>query len=164
MTSIDSGLTESDFERICSEAEPRAAGLLRRAGVPPEDAQDLLQDCLVRLLEVKYELRDPVAWLLSAVHYGILLYWRAERSRRQDYLDSRLEAVLRAGAPADATARVDLMRALEKVPRDLQELLHQRYWQGLEPIEIARRRGCSTRNIRKRTAIGLDVLRSHVML
>lgn len=164
MTSIDSGLPKTDFETIFSEAEPKIAKLLQRGGVPPEDAEDLVHDCLVRFLPVQHELRDPVAWLLAAVHYAILMYWRSARARRDEQLGTRLEAVLAAQTASDAAARVDLMRALQKLAPDLQEVLHLRYWQGLEPIDIARHKGCSTRYVRRRSALALEMLRTHILL
>lgn len=152
MIATDSGLSQVDLERLSSEAAPKAFALLNRAGVPPEAAEDLLQDCLVRLLEVKYELRDPLAWLLSAVRFAALMYWREQRMRLAEQLRPSIEALLPAATPADVALRIDLLRALRKLSRDQRELLELRFVHGLEPRDIARLRGCSTANIRKHTA------------
>lgn len=157
-----SGLSEADLERLCLEVESRALALFRRGGVPPEAADDLFQDCLVRLLQVQYEVRDPTAWLLSALRYAILMYWRSERARVTEQLSPAIEATLGSRPPADANSRIDLGRAVAKLSRDQQELLVLRYHHGLDPTEIARIKGCSTRNIRKRTALCLEVLRARL--
>jgi RNA polymerase sigma factor (sigma-70 family) len=158
-----SGLPEVDLERLCLEVEPRALALFSRGGVSPDAADDLFQDCLVRLLQVQYEVRDASARLLSALRYAILMFWRSERARVTEQLSPAVEATLGSRPPADANSRIDLERAVAKLSRDQKELLALRYHHGLEPAEIARMKGCSTRNVRKRTALCLRVLRTRLV-
>lgn len=162
MSWTESGLAQTDFERLCSEVAPQAYVLLTRAGVAREDAEDLLQDCLVRLFEVWSQLRDPVAWFLSALHYAVLAHRRAVRARLADDLRCDLEARLQRPTAVDSTARLDLARAVARLSADQREILQLRFRHGLEPVDIARLKGCSTRNVRKRTALCLKTLRARL--
>jgi RNA polymerase sigma factor (sigma-70 family) len=155
-----SGVAETNFERLCREAEPEAYALLRRADVPPEDAEDLLHDCLVRLLELNYEVRDPVAWLLSALRYQVLMYRRAESAHVAEQLGPMLVDSLAAPDAVDIAVRLDLGRELARLSVAQRELLSLRFLHEFRPVDIARLKGCSTRNVRKRTALCLQMLRT----
>jgi RNA polymerase sigma factor (sigma-70 family) len=163
LIATESGLSEVDLEGLCAQVAPKAGAMFSRAGVPADAAEDLLQDCLVRLIEVKYEIRDPRAWLLSAIRYAILMYWRAERGRLVEQLRPSLEATLRTPTEVDQAAiRIDLLRALRKLSPQQRELIDLRYVQGLEPRDIARLKNCSTANIRKHAARSFRILRDNL--
>lgn len=159
MTCTESERSSIDYDHVLCEVAPQACAMLRRAGVPPADAEDLLQDCLLRLFQVETEVHDSGAWLLAAVRYATLMYWRSQRTRAEEQLWTALETELTA-LPPDSEMRVDLARCLTRLSREQQRLLNLRFELGLEPIEIARLMGCTTRNVRKRTVYCLQKLKT----
>jgi hypothetical protein len=53
----------------------------RRASIPPEDAEDLVQRIILAMAEVGRKLnRGPGGWLWATAHYELCHYWR-ERAR-----------------------------------------------------------------------------------
>jgi RNA polymerase sigma-70 factor (ECF subfamily) len=68
-----------------------------------------------------------------------------------------------AGAPVDPGRRLDLRRALERVPREARLLLTLRYVDGLSYGELARVRGISVNTVKSQLARGKSILRSALL-
>lgn len=61
-------------------ARPRLKEILRRHRIPPEDAEDLLQETFVITLAKWPEIQNKQAWLAATLRNRCLMYWRARRS------------------------------------------------------------------------------------
>jgi RNA polymerase sigma factor (sigma-70 family) len=157
-------LVDVDVEWLWREVGPQLAALLRRAQLPQEDAEDLLHNTFVRLMERREGIREPVGWLIATVRYEVLAYWRLKRGVVVEQLEDALAARLRAPGTDSATLelRCDLERCLGELSDRCRDLIHQRYTLGLEPIELAPRIGYTTRGVRKLTRTCLNHLADHL--
>lgn len=153
-----------DVQWLWGEVGPPLNAILRRAQLPPEDAEDLIHDTFVRLIECRTQIRDPVAWLLGTIRYEVLAYWRQKRGALIGQLEDALAARLQApGADRGSLElRCDLDRCLVALSDRCRDIIHQRYTLGLEPIELAPRIGYTTRGIRKLTRTCLNNLAGHM--
>lgn len=139
-----------DTEWLWGEVSPYMAGILHKAEVPAEDAEDIVVETFVRLLERRGEIRDPVSWLIATVRFEVLAYWRAKRVRVVEQLDEELAARLAAPPSArDPVLACKLDRCLGELSDRCRQVIHERYTLGLEPIELAPRLGYTTRGVRK---------------
>lgn len=146
-----------DLGWLWQQSRPRIRALFKRGGVPPEDAEDILQDILARLLSREYEVRDPVAWLVASAGFAVLAYRRARREQVVQQLDDALAGELVMPAE-NLDLLCDLDRCLGELSEQCREVIRQRYGMGLEPIELAPEMGFTTRGVRKVTRRCLDRL------
>lgn len=126
-------------------------------------ADDIVQECFIRLYEKRFSLEDvsPGALLYVMVRNSCLNY----RKRRL-----RLESDLPVQVPADITTEdrllyEDLRREIRKVMRTLppkcREVFSMSRFEGLTIREIADRIGTSSQNVEKHIARALSVFSHH---
>ncbi len=140
---------------------PRLMAVLRSFRVPPEDAEDLLQQALLALVYRTGTVRDPQSWLVGVLKRKCLMYWRARRRRRDEPMDEEtLEWLAEPMEPAQEQGDVtrDLESLLGCLPERHQRLLRLRFWFGLEPEEVAARLGYRPSSIGKITSRCLAAL------
>jgi RNA polymerase sigma factor (sigma-70 family) len=147
-----------DVGWLWGEVGPQLVAILRRAQLPDDDAEDLLHETFVRLLERREQIQDPLAWLIGTVRCEVLGYWRAKRTRVVDQLEDKFALRLVDPERQDMALRCDLDRCLHQLSARCREIIHQRYTLGLEPVELAPRIGFTTRGVRKLTRTCLDRL------
>lgn len=92
------------------------------------DAEDLVQDALVRAYEKRGSFRSGASlktWLLSILHNTHIDRLRASRARRSDQMESldELSAILPAGQE-DAVHLADVRRAFLALPEEQRAALH----------------------------------------
>jgi RNA polymerase sigma factor (sigma-70 family) len=126
----------SPLEREADYLEILARSLARG---DPESARDLAQDTRLAALRAgPNSLRDPRRWLTTVMKRLWTSRLRGLPSRRTSEID---EAALPGVPPADDVARAEtaerLKRAVDALSEPYRTVLHMRYWQGLEPREIA---------------------------
>ena len=142
------------FDEFLRRMEPRLKRLLASYHIPPEDAEDLLQDTLVALLYQWERVRDPECWLLGTLRRHCLMYWRNNRRRIYTLVDATvLEWLSQPVAPSQERDDMlsDLENLLGRLPMRCRNLLRLRFQEGCEPPEIARRLGYRTSSIGKIT-------------
>ena len=141
------------------------AGALRRFAQRltrnPADAEDVLQDSLVRALEKRNELRDPRrlrAWLLAIVRTSWLNSRRGLR-QKMELLEGNgalhEERGSRGNLEAEILARSlddELLAALDGLPADWREALWLREVEELSYEEISAVVGCPLGTVRSRLA------------
>ena len=141
------------------------AGALRRFAQRltrnPADAEDVLQDSLVRALEKRNELRDPRrlrAWLLAIVRTSWLNSRRGLR-QKLELLEGNgalhEDCGSRGNLEAEILARSlddELLAALDGLPADWREALWLREVEELSYEEIAAVVGCPLGTVRSRLA------------
>jgi RNA polymerase sigma factor (sigma-70 family) len=133
---------QSSFDGAVVGLEKAGRVYLRRYRLPPEDADDILQQTLLIYLYKHEEIYNPEAWLRGTLRKRCLLYWRRRRKNLLMLVDaSILEQV---AAPAGASAAAEetdvnrqLGRALRTIPVRCRRLLELRYGRDCDPQDAA---------------------------
>lgn len=137
------------------------AWVFGRFQIPQADAEDLLQEVLLRYLQRHREIVSPEAWLIGALRKQCLMYWRTRRRALLQAVDAGLLQELAGTEPARQEGE-DLSRDLSRVIGGMSErcrsLLRLRYGLGCESGEVAERMGYSPTGIRKITLRCLSAL------
>lgn len=140
---------------------PRMLRAVAELGIPPEDAEDLLQETLVALVFKWDTVRNPEAWLFSTLRNRCRLYWRQKDEAVYEAVDDAILDVL-AGPQSPPQERADLRRdlnsAISRLPRRCQDLLRLRYGLGHKSSEIAEELGYESTGMRKLTTHSLALL------
>jgi RNA polymerase sigma factor (sigma-70 family) len=161
MSVLDHPHVEGSVELFLERVRPRLKCVFVHYHIPPEDAEDLLQQALLAFVRHSGEVRDPGAWLAGILRHKCLLYWRARRRKVYDTVDDAvLEWMAKPQAPAqeDADLRHDLAAMIERLPRRCRSLLQLRYGLGYEAPELAERLGYRPSSIGKITTRCLSAL------
>ena len=151
----------ASFDEFLRRMEPRLKRLLGTYRIPPEDAEDVLQQALLALLYQWDRVRDPECWLLGTLKRHCLMYWRNQRRRIYSAVDSTvLEWMSEPVAPSQERAEMicDLDNLLLRLPSRCRSILRLRFRLGYEPPEVARRLGYQPSSIGKITTRCLAAL------
>lgn len=129
-----------------------AVSICRRYGVPPQDAEDLMQQALLTFLAVESQVEDPKAWLAGTLRNHCLMYWRSRRRRLYNAVDTAILEEIAEPEPPDQQAlelNRDLGRVVGKLPARCRSVLQLRYGLGCRPAEAAERLGYRSSSIYK---------------
>ncbi len=140
------------LNRLMPRVQPKLERILCYYQIPPQDAEDLIQDSVLTLLYKWEKIHSAEAWLLATLKRRCLMYWRSRRSRLTDAVDTAiLELFAEPEAPKQEQTELnhDLGRALQSLPARCQNLLRLRYGLGYKPIEVADKLGYRASSIRK---------------
>ncbi len=152
MSALDPGRIQDELPQLMDRLESEFARLFTYFRIPPQDAEDLLQDALVLFITKRPQIVTPDAWLVGTLRYRCLLYWRKRRRRLLEAVDETLLLEL-AGASSPRQENDDLARdlsgAIGRLPDRCRSLLRLRYGLGCDDPEVARRLGYSPTGIRK---------------
>jgi len=148
----------TDLEDFLETMRPKLDSMLASHSVPPEDADDLVHDAIVALLEQGMDRVDnSEAWLLGTLRYKILLHWRWRA--RQRHLLQLLSRVLAASEPPPQLhqdAVHDLLALTAHLPPRAVMVLWLRIGLGRKPREVARILRCRPDSVRKLTRRALE--------
>jgi RNA polymerase sigma-70 factor (ECF subfamily) len=161
MSTLDNPRTDDSLEEFLKRVRPRVKALFLRYRIPPQDTEDILQQALLALVYHRESIRDPEAWLFGTLRNKSLLYWRTQRRKLYEAVDSTvLEIMGHTLAPEqeEADLRRDLASALELLPERCRSILTLRYRHGYNPAEMARQLGYSQGSISKITTRCLAAL------
>jgi RNA polymerase sigma-70 factor (ECF subfamily) len=128
----------------------------------PLQADDLVQDAFVAAIERRERAPENLrGWLAGVLRNLARIEFRsAERRRRREELAARREATASAG---DIVERADLHRRLVEAVLRLEEpylsAVLLRYFDGMKPGEIARRKGVPESTARTWISRGIEKLR-----
>lgn len=154
MTVLDDRETGYTIEELLERVQPKLRRILARYQIPPEDADDIVQQTMLDLVYKQDLINNPEGWVLGSVRNRCVIYWRKRRSQLYDAVDSViLELIAKPEGPAQhrASLRHDLERVLTALPSRCQEVLRLRYGLGFGPSEVAERLGYRPSSIRKVT-------------
>src|SRR5215213_3154066 len=144
MSTLESPEPELSFDDFLKNVEPKLKRLLSTFHIPADDAEDVLQQSLLALVYQWDRVREPETWLLGTLKRHCLMYWRTNRRRIYQSVDSTLLELL-SEPVAPMQERTDLLCDLEnllgKLPSRCRQLLHLRFQLGFEPLEVARQLG-----------------------
>src|SRR6185436_15444486 len=90
MSTLEQPESSVSFDDFLKKVEPRLKRLLSAYRIPPEDAEDVLQQSMLALLYQWDRVRDPECWLLGTLKRHCLMYWRTNRRRIYSAVDSAL--------------------------------------------------------------------------
>lgn len=109
----------------------------QRFRVPIADVRPLIHDVFVSYIRHEAVIAEDRAWLIKATTNACMNYWRDRKCTEPlpDMEDTR--------ELAEVSARIDLLRLLERIPERCRDVLWQRYVEGLSAEEIAR--ACTTK-------------------
>lgn len=142
---------------------PKLLAVAHRLLESRADAEDAVQRALLQCYEGagRYEPR----WAVSTWLYRILTNICVDELRRRGVRTAH--RALRADeparpfdAPGEAGRRIDVARALARVPREARVLLALHYVNGLGNAELARIRGISINTVKSQLARGKSILRA----
>jgi RNA polymerase sigma factor (sigma-70 family) len=128
-------LQEGDQEAwslLVDEWSPRLYNYLVYNTRNPEDAQDVLSDTLMGLVQSIRAFDGNVTlvtFIYSIAYRKVADYWR--RSKQEDELPASLSVA------GPSSMRIELAEALEELPEQAQQILLLRYHVGLSVAEIA---------------------------
>jgi RNA polymerase sigma-70 factor (ECF subfamily) len=100
------------------------------------DAEDALQDALVRFLKAGQRPRDEVAYLYSCVRSAAVDLSRTSARRRKVDVTKGTEEPAFAPAPAQADLAASVEAALAQLPGEQREVLVMKIWGGLTFAQI----------------------------
>ena len=129
-----------------------AVRICRRYSIPAQDAEDLMQQSLVALLDKQDEVKHPQAWLAGTLRNHCLMYWRRRRRRIYSAVDTAILETLAEPTPSEEHAiefSHDLTQVLSRLPPRCRSVLELRYGLGYQPTETAKRLGYRTSSIYK---------------
>lgn len=154
MTSI-AELSSEGLKDWLEGLRPRLSAILRTYGIPPEDAEDLLQQALLVLVYRSSSVRQPDRWLAGVLRKKCLMYWRGRRRRLDEAVDREtldwLSTPTRPIQEREDQLR-DLSSLLAQLSPRCQRLIRLRFVLGLEPEEVARRMGYQPTSMAKVTS------------
>lgn len=142
-----------DLAGLLRRVTPVLEAILRRQGIPPEDAEDLLQQALLQFVRKRSQIRAPETWLPGAVKNECRMYWRGRSRRRTVAVDQAvLDLVADDGVePEREVLRRGLARWVATLPWKCRSLLRMRYGLGLDVGDVAERMGYSPGSVDKVT-------------
>lgn len=125
---------------------------------------DLAQEAWARLIGKRRRPARLRPYLAGTVRKLALEHWRGERRRRRhEEAAARQAPIVDQASPDQTLERIGLQRSildiLASLPELQREVLVLRYFDGIEPTEIAARRGVSAGTVRSQLKRGLDALR-----
>jgi RNA polymerase sigma factor (sigma-70 family) len=150
----DQAVPEDTFGDLLERVEPRVKVLLSAYRIPPQDAEDLLQQALLALLYHWDRVREPERWLMGTLRRQCLMYWRKNRRSIYSAVDSTLlELLSQPVSPAQERdeMRSDLSALVERLPPRCRSILDLRFRLGYEADEVASMTGYRLSSIAKVT-------------
>jgi len=151
------------FTELVERYGGRLLAVARRLLGSRADAEDAVQRALLQcyLGAAGYQSR----WAVSTWLYRILANVCVDEMRRRTVRASHAQLADPAAlavpleGPGEAGRRIDVARALERVPREARLLLALSYVDGLTHRELARIRGISVNTVKSQLARGKAILR-----
>jgi RNA polymerase sigma factor (sigma-70 family) len=138
--------------RVLTQLHAAFRNLLRRYRIPPADAEDLVQDVVLEALLHWPEIRHPEPWLLGALRFKCLGYWRHAKASPLDGMESEALEQLAEPLPLAQEQRGlhrDVHRCLATLPCRHQAVLWLRYGLGYSVPEVAATLGYTPANVKK---------------
>lgn len=128
------------------------------------DAEDVTQECFLRLSEADLTIRVSLgAWLHRlATNRSINLLREQSRRQRREHLSSAAMNSARSEEPSWSQLREHVDEAIEALPEDLREVIVSHFLERETHDTIARRLGISSRQVAYRIEKGIDAIRGHL--
>jgi RNA polymerase sigma factor (sigma-70 family) len=140
MRNQDTADSLAGLAALSEEVRPALCRLCHRQGIPPWDAEDLVQKALVAALRRWSTIGDQRRWLCGTVRRMCIVYWQRRREERlvptdPTWLDLRPGGVV--GPQHRRDLLVDLDTLCAGLPRRQQLVMYLRHRLGLHLAETA---------------------------
>lgn len=155
MSVLDEPDAQLSIEELFEKLQPKLRRIFSRFRLPPEDAEDVLQQSFLDLVYKQSQVYNPEAWLVATVRNRCIMYWRKRRRQIWDAVDSAmLDLIAQPEAPGQkqVALRQDLQRVLARLPERCRSVLVLRYGLGYRSREVADLLGYQPSSIRKVTS------------
>ena len=149
------------FEQALERLRPRLRRVLHNYRIPPQDAEDLLQEALLAAYLSWAVIQNRDAWLLVTLRHKCSVYWRGHRTRKTQAVDPEFLEDLAGAQPAPQEREEllwDLDRLLSLLGERHQMLMRLRFRLGWTPEEVAEELGYNTSSVRKLSCRSLERL------
>jgi len=150
-----------ELRELMDHERSRFGAILSSWRIPPQDADDLVQNVLIQFVRKRRDIQQPSPWLKGALKNECRMYWRTRRRSLTVAVDTELLDVADdESMPAQerAVARRHLETWISKLDYRCRRLLKLRYKLGLEPREVAEETGYKPSSVDKVTRRCLDAL------
>jgi RNA polymerase sigma-70 factor, ECF subfamily len=151
------------FTELVEAYGPKLMAVARRLLGSRADAEDAVQRALLQCYQGArgYQARWAVSTWLYRILTNVCVDELRRRTVRHAYAAAPpAETSSAFDAPGDAGRRIDVARALARVPREARVLLALHYVNGLGNVELARIRGISINTVKSQLARGKSILRA----
>ena len=161
-SSITPSKIDAELEPLIKLLRPKLKRVLGGYGIPPHDADDLLQEVFLAALNRWDSIENKEAWMIGTLRNRCARYWRGRRASVLEAVDSSVLEVLSEPQPApqERAALVwDLETVIESLSVRHRAVLWLRFGLGLSTEEVADQLGYCPASIRKLTCRSLARLR-----
>jgi RNA polymerase sigma factor (sigma-70 family) len=152
-------MSPHEFAGLVDKHGPALILYARQWAPAPED---VVQDAFLKLVKLRPEPRDAVAWLYRVVRNAAIDVGKADRRRQY-----REQAVARPESWFLETTvhgfdAAKAIGALKNLPGEQREIIVARLWGGLSFEQIGETAGCSASTAFRRYSAGIDSLRKEL--
>jgi RNA polymerase sigma factor (sigma-70 family) len=144
--------SEETLEEFLRRMRPRLKQLLRNCRVPPQDAEDVLQETFADAFSRWDTIRHKEAWLIGTLRYKCYVYWKKQQDDLLEPVDPPVLEGLSPARPPDQRHEevlCDLRSLTRGLGKKHRAVLWLRYGLGLTTDEVAERLGYCPSSIRK---------------
>ena len=151
----------TSLSMLLEALDPRLRLIARRYRIDTLDAEDVLQETLLRFLRRRHSIHDPFLWLPLVFRRECLRFVRKRKRYVNGTVDlERLDtSSLRIPPDQVHATRLDLADAFEKLRPSQQRLLWWRYGLGMTEAEVAGALGCKPISAKKASSRALGAIR-----
>src|SRR4029077_11000744 len=90
MATLDHPELRESLNILLKNSRPKLERVLRNFEIPPEDAEDILQDAQLTLLYKWDKIRSPEIWRMGPVKKNSIMYCRKRRSSLCEAVDTAI--------------------------------------------------------------------------
>ncbi len=153
----------TSIEALLKELEPRFRSISCSFHIAVPDAEDVLQNTLVRYIHLRRPVEHPGAWLSIVFRRECLRFLRGRALRLELAVDPAEIANAKAPVPHLAPEeRMFLTDALATLHTNQRKVLLWRYAMGMTEAEVADAIGCKPVSAKKTLSRALEALRRAV--
>lgn len=127
-------MNKEEFQQAVQRLRPQMKGLALHYLTDRDDAEDAVQDALIRLWQMHEQLQAPIDGLAKTLTRNICIDLLR---RRHATLDTILAAEAEQTETADHEQVERMMAAIDTLPQQQQTMLRLRHMQGMEMKDLA---------------------------
>ncbi|MCQ2202840.1 MAG: sigma-70 family RNA polymerase sigma factor [Bacteroidales bacterium] len=148
-------MTEQEYIQYVERCRPRLVELARIYVVEPDDAEDIVQDVLVKLWTIHNTIPSFEAIAFAATKNKAIDFLRRRQRHQGSYIDietlnAELEQVDDTDDATNREAQINqMLNAIEHLPSQQSLILRMRHLKGMEMADIAKVTGSTEVSIRK---------------